>query len=110
MFNSDSLRVTYKASTVVTESRLQVGGLLKVVRKAQAQLGIDGAGPHEVGCDLIPADEAFPAANDRQGGEYGQGGFQPLDLTFPPVLPVAASSSFSSSLGRRIAGTGGEAV
>lgn len=31
---------TYKSSTVVTESRLQVGSLLEVVRKAQAQLGV----------------------------------------------------------------------
>lgn len=35
------LRTTYKSSTVVTESRLQVGCLLEVVRKAQAQLGVD---------------------------------------------------------------------
>lgn len=30
--------------------------------EAQAQLGIDGAGPHEVGRDLVSADEAFPVA------------------------------------------------
>lgn len=36
-----TLRTTYKSSTVVTKSGLQVGGLLEVVRKAQAQLGID---------------------------------------------------------------------
>lgn len=56
-----TLRTTHKSSTVVTESGLQVGCLLEVVRKAQAQLGVDGAGPHEVGSDLFSADETFPA-------------------------------------------------
>ena len=71
-FNPEALlRTTHKSSTVVTESGLQVGGLLEVVRKTQAQLGVDGAGPHEVGRDLVSADEAFPASRWERRCEWG---------------------------------------
>lgn len=71
-FNPEALLgTTHKSSTVVTESGLQVGGLLEVVRKTQAQLGVDGAGPHEVGRDLVSADEAFPASKWEMRCEWG---------------------------------------
>lgn len=52
--------------------------------KAQAQLGIDGAGSHEVGCDLVSADEAFPAAVADKKVSGGRVTFE-TDLSFCPL-------------------------
>jgi hypothetical protein len=70
---------------------------LKVVWKAQAQLGIDGAGPHEVGRDLVSADEAFPVAmivrSLRSGEEEWPLAFK-TNLSFCP--PYGCFLEFSS--------------
>lgn len=52
--------VTYKSWAVVTEGGFHVSGLLEVVDKAKAQFGADDTCPHEIGCDLLSADEALP--------------------------------------------------
>lgn len=52
---------THKARAVVAEGGLHVSGLLEIVDKTEAQLGADDAGAHEVGGDLLSADEALPA-------------------------------------------------
>lgn len=52
--------VTYESWAVVTERGFHVSGLLEVVDKTKTQFGADDTGPHEIGCDLISADKAFP--------------------------------------------------
>lgn len=52
---------THEARAVVAEGGLHVSGLLEIVDKTEAQLGADDAGAHEVGGDLLSADEALPA-------------------------------------------------
>lgn len=55
----------YKSWAVVAEGGFHVSGLLEVVDEAKAQFGADDTGPHEVGCDLISADEALPGQPQR---------------------------------------------
>lgn len=52
--------MTYKSWAVITEGGFHVSGLLEVVDKTKTQFGADDTGPHEIGCDLLSADEAFP--------------------------------------------------
>lgn len=52
---------TYKSWAVVTEGGFHVSGLLEVVDKAKTQFGADDTCPHEIGCDLLSADEALSA-------------------------------------------------
>lgn len=52
--------VTYKSWAVVTEGGFHVCGLLEIMDKAQTQFGADDTGPHEIGCDLLSANKAFP--------------------------------------------------
>lgn len=51
---------TYKSWAVVTEGGFHVSCLLEVVDKTKTQFGADDTGPHEIGCDLLSADEALP--------------------------------------------------
>lgn len=50
---------TYKSWAVVTEGGFHVSCLLEVVDKTKTQFGADDTGPHEVGRDLLSADEAL---------------------------------------------------
>lgn len=58
--------MNYESRAVVTEGGLHVGGLLKVVDKAKTQLGADDTSAHEIGCDLLSTDEAFPGAGQHK--------------------------------------------
>lgn len=49
------MQVTYKSSTVVTEGRFQVCCLLEIMEKSLNWLWGDGTGPHEIGCNFVPA-------------------------------------------------------
>lgn len=51
--------LTYKSRAVITERGFHVSGFLEVVDKTKAQFGADYTGTHEIGCDLLPADEAL---------------------------------------------------
>lgn len=51
---------TYKSWAVVTEGGFHVSCLLEVVDKTETQFGADDTGSHEIGCDLLSADEALP--------------------------------------------------
>lgn len=62
--------LTYKSWAVVTEGGFHVSGLLEVVDKPKPQFGADDTGPHEIGCDLLSADEAFPEQPQHTHTQY----------------------------------------
>lgn len=55
--------MTYKSRAIITEGGPHVCGLLEVVGEAQTKFGTDDAGPHEIGRDLLSADEPISAVN-----------------------------------------------